>query len=377
LRLPHVGASSLADRAGIRRPGAHDVVGATQDTYSGRGQAGATGNSDIALRHYDRGVTTTFQVRTADLPREHRFEAWSEMARKTHVPVLIDTAYAREFLAFHYGMDLGPVQMSRAGYPPIRGRRTAAMVRASDPESVLLLHVTRGVVAVERRGRQVRLERGGLVALDTSSPVTWLNPVPARDMILNLPASLIGVRRAQVETILGVPMRSTGGIGGLLRYVLRDLLRHGTSYEPAVVTRLASVATDLLAIVAQSGVGSRPSASDTDRIRQLQIYSYMEEHLTDPALTPDRVAIANGVSVRHLDRLLQADGTSPWAWIRHQRLERCRRDLVDPAHAGRPIAAIGSRWGFGDPAGFNRAFRGQYGLPPGEYRRRHAGGGTD
>jgi AraC-like DNA-binding protein len=322
-------------------------------------------------------VTTTFQVRTADLPCEHRFEAWSEMARKTHVPVLIDTPHSHDFRAFHDAMDLGPVQMSRAGYPPIRARRTAAMVRASDPESVLLLHVAQGEVGVERRGRQVRLGPGGLVALDTSSPVTWLNRVPARDMILNLPASLLGPRRAQVETILGVPLRSKGGVGGLLRYVLRDLFRHGASYDPAVVTDLVATATDLLTTLGQSRVGSRPSALNKERIRLLQIYSYMEENLTNPALTPDMVAVANGVSVRQLDRLLQADGRSPSAWIRRQRLERCRDALVDPAHAGRPVAAIGSRWGFGDPAGFNRAFRGQYGLPPGEYRRRHARGGTD
>jgi transcriptional regulator GlxA family with amidase domain len=213
--------------------------------------------------------------------------------------------------------------------------------------------------------------------VDTSSPVTCLNGVPTRDMILNMPASLIGLRRVQLEKILGVPMSSKGGVGGLLRYVLRDLFRHGASYEPAVVARLVATATDLLTMVAESGLGSRPSVSNKERIRQIQIYSYMEECLTDPALTPEMVAAANGVSVRQLDRLLQADGTSPSAWIRRQRLERCRRDLVDPAHARRPIAAIGSRWGFGDPACFNRAFRGEYGLPPGEYRRQHGGDCTD
>ena len=37
----------------------------------------------------------------------------------------------------------------------------------------------------------------------------------------------------------------------------------------------------------------------------------------------------------------------------------------------RTIVSIGARWGFPDPVTFNRAFRREYGLPPGEYRRRH------
>ena len=38
--------------------------------------------------------------------------------------------------------------------------------------------------------------------------------------------------------------------------------------------------------------------------------------------------------------------------------ERCRRDLVNPALADRPVAAIASRWGFVDAAHFSRVFQG-------------------
>ena len=55
-------------------------------------------------------------------------------------------------------------------------------------------------------------------------------------------------------------------------------------------------------------------------------------------------------------------------WIRGRRLERCRRDLADPALASRPVAAIAARWGFSSAADFSRAFRAVHGLPPAEYR---------
>lgn len=55
--------------------------------------------------------------------------------------------------------------------------------------------------------------------------------------------------------------------------------------------------------------------------------------------------------------------------VREQRLEKCRRDLADPACAGRPIHAVASRWGFTDAAAFSHAFRAAHGSTPTDYRR--------
>jgi AraC-like DNA-binding protein len=58
-------------------------------------------------------------------------------------------------------------------------------------------------------------------------------------------------------------------------------------------------------------------------------------------------------------------------WIRSRRLERCRRDLLDPALATRTVEAIGERWGLTDAAHFSRVFRRRFGAPPAEYRLLH------
>jgi transcriptional regulator GlxA family with amidase domain len=60
-------------------------------------------------------------------------------------------------------------------------------------------------------------------------------------------------------------------------------------------------------------------------------------------------------------------------WIRTRRLERCRRDLLDPAQATRPVAAIAARWGFRSAIHFSRVFRATCDVPPHEYRLRHNG----
>jgi AraC-like DNA-binding protein len=56
-------------------------------------------------------------------------------------------------------------------------------------------------------------------------------------------------------------------------------------------------------------------------------------------------------------------------WLRDRRLERCRRDLADPALGHLGAAEIAAAWGLRSPSHFSRLFRAAYGRPPSEARR--------
>jgi AraC-like DNA-binding protein len=75
------------------------------------------------------------------------------------------------------------------------------------------------------------------------------------------------------------------------------------------------------------------------------------------------------MSVRSLYSLFEEQETSVAGWIRHRRLERCRRDLLDPARLAEPVSAVAARWGITNAAHFSRAFRAVYGTTPVDYRR--------
>ena len=105
---------------------------------------------------------------------------------------------------------------------------------------------------------------------------------------------------------------------------------------------------------------------------RLRAGSYIEAHLGDPTLTPERVARACFISTRYLHRVFSEEGISVCDWIRGERLARCRRDLLDPALANEPIAAIAARWGL-PSAHVSRLFRAAYGCSPRDFRRRTRG----
>jgi AraC-like DNA-binding protein len=101
----------------------------------------------------------------------------------------------------------------------------------------------------------------------------------------------------------------------------------------------------------------------------LRVHAFIEEHLGEIDLAPGIVAAAHHISLRHLHRLFETQHTTVAGWIRHRRLERCRKDLADPAQHTMPVSAVAARWGLPDSAHFSRLFRHTYGLPPAEYRR--------
>jgi len=70
-----------------------------------------------------------------------------------------------------------------------------------------------------------------------------------------------------------------------------------------------------------------------------------------------------------LHALFHGSGHTPAGWIRHRRVEACKRDLADPAAGTVPVAAIGARWGFADPSHFGQVFKAATGLTPAEFRR--------
>lgn len=105
-----------------------------------------------------------------------------------------------------------------------------------------------------------------------------------------------------------------------------------------------------------------------------QAKTWIEKALPDPELAPSNVASALHISTRSLHRLFEKDGDTVGAWVRERRLERCRRDLGDPAFDALPVSHVGARWGLWDAAHFSRSFKSRYGVPPTLYRQEVAGG---
>jgi AraC-like DNA-binding protein len=120
-------------------------------------------------------------------------------------------------------------------------------------------------------------------------------------------------------------------------------------------------------VALQTQPAAARSVSSRDHM-VLRIRDHIERHLEDATLSPENVAKAQHISVRHLHRLFEDEPVTVAKLIQQRRLEQCARELALGGEPAPPVAAVAQRWGFNSPAHFSRVFRSVYGLPPRDWR---------
>jgi AraC-like DNA-binding protein len=229
-------------------------------------------------------------------------------------------------------------------------------------------------LVLEQDGRAAYLRPGDFAIADLSRPssATGAGRFPKRLVSLKVPRALLPLPPREVARLTAVRMSGRDGSGALVSTLLRRMVRDLDTYGPAEATRISTAVLDLIAATV-AGRLELPTAPPPNVRRHAllqRVYAFVDRHLDDPGLAPATIAAAQHISVRQLHKLFEAENHTVAEWTRLRRLDRCRRDLADPALSDRPVAAIATRWGFTDPAHFYRLFRATYGTPPGEYRQR-------
>jgi AraC-like DNA-binding protein len=309
---------------------------------------------------------------TAYLPPGDRLAAWAETTGQ---------ALVRTQLSFHEAggrasiqtMPLGPAQLSVMSYMPLSSRRTPRLIRQSDPELYQLALTTGGRQSVEQAGQQARLDPGDLVVYDSSRPFDAIvepDLSGARSVLLQFPRKLLPLPETAVVPLCGTTLSGQANIGRLLAQLLTGLVETHAEITHVDGIRLGNTALDLTAALLAHHADRQALLPTGSRQRVLfeQTNAYIVTHLHDPGLAPDAIAAAHFISTRYLHRIFQQHHTTVSDVIRKQRLDRCRRDLTDPAQRTVPIATIAMRWGYPRASDFTRAFRTAHGMPPSEYR---------
>ncbi|MEU1517484.1 helix-turn-helix domain-containing protein [Streptomyces sp. NPDC005811] len=267
---------------------------------------------------------------------------------------------------------LGPLHVITTEAGPRRVPGTArAVARFTADGQVTVLLQDSGCAIVGQSGRRTPLPSGSLAFTDPTRPYTLTCPDRSRTHAFRLPPQSLGLREADLRRIGEEPVRPDSGTTALVVPFLCRLADQAGTYAPHLRPLLARNAADLLATVAAERLAHDPPRPDGDAAGTLlrsRIKGFIEDHLTDPDLTPRSIAAAHHLSVRHVHRLFQQEGTTVGGWIRHRRLEACRRALGRPARDAPALTAVAHRFGFTSYSHFSRAFRAAYGMSPREWR---------
>lgn len=322
-------------------------------------------------------------VDTRSVPPAERFECWHEAASKIFFPLRIERERAvptfGPFFGRVLGHRLGPIQAYRVTGDPNTCIRTPLGIRAGDPEELQLHLVRRGNCRVSQQDRAGVLVPGDLCTQDTSRPYTIdiINgraDEPFELIVFNFPKYLLGPHADHISTRTAMRIAGDSGLAARIGPFLTGLLDGLDDGSVAESDGLTDSMVGLLRSLFSSGRPAVPS--DPAALLLRRIHAYIEQHLAEPGLGPEQIAGAHFISVRYLHKLFQHEGTSVSKLVQLRRLERCRRDLADPALAGHTIESVCSAWGMTNADHFSRVFRAAYGCPPRRWRARALGGGT-
>ncbi len=151
-----------------------------------------------------------------------------------------------------------------------------------------------------------------------------------------------------------------------LRVHMMELTSGDLSLSESETGLLADSLCNLVALAAAEGIPSRRLQGE---LQIEALLAFCRQNLGDPDLSPQQAADHLGISVRTLHSRFRQIGQSFGRWLRENRLEGCSAALRDANQRALNISEIAYRWGFNDLSYFNKAFRAQFDMTPGEWRQ--------
>lgn len=303
----------------------------------------------------------------AEVAAAERTEAWEDTLASNYRQWEVPTRVEAGFTAQLRHRDIAGLRVVECICDPCHGRRLEQHV-SRDDAAYIGVQITKSGRECFRRGDQTQwVGPGDLVIWTSDQPTEFTVTERLHKVSLILPWNDLRDRLPRNGHFHGSVLDSRSGIGAVLYSHIEALARQLDMLESGDLCAVRRATCELLTAAMSGGIDPAAQPLSQQYLRRLQ--DYVLDHLQDECLSPTGIAQAHHISPRYLHLLFAQTGQSVSAYIRQQRLERCRDTLKNPAHRERSVAEIAYQWGFSDPAHFSRVYKQQFGQTPGEQRR--------
>lgn len=235
--------------------------------------------------------------------------------------------------------------------------------------AILLVEAQECVKSVTLQdGREARLGTGDFTLCDTTRPYDVQCDGACRVLVVGIPRTLLLRYVPFPEELTAVAMSARDSMNGLVSDYLRNLWTRFPQGPPmADAWQVCQATMSLIAGAYDRLLQTRSTRRSAASVHRARIRSYIEQHLTDPELTPTSIAAGCQINVRYMHRLQALENETLARYILRRRLEECARELA-ALQRRRSITEIAFLYGFKSATHFGRAFRDRYGVSPGRYQ---------
>ena len=262
---------------------------------------------------------------------------------------------------------IGNVLLTEMDMSEVHGIREGELLDPPSEAFFNLCHVTHGTVETHGRNHSGVQSPETIYVWISSEPVEFF--VTERVTFLNIMVPVNQIeRRLRRFNKSNVLLSSNTGPGKLFcghLLGLASVAREKSHIDEQCVSEATlQLVANLLRCSVEIGV---VSGSRERLLRELRDYVSNNIHRTD--LSPKLVASEFGLSVRYIHKLFRETDESMMRFVRAERLEAARADLLDPYFKDLSITEISYKFAFSDSGNFSRIFKEKFGVSPKEYRQ--------
>ncbi|MBB4425416.1 AraC-like DNA-binding protein [Bradyrhizobium sp. CIR48] len=300
---------------------------------------------------------------TLDHPTHEQFSYWREVLCEAFITLDPERKGRGGFRGDVTANLLSDVNVTTLVTEEHRVLRGPAEIRKSPVEYYFINMQIKGDVLAKQRGREVLIRPNEFYIVDSTEPYDL-------DYRSDLEIYSFRVPKKQLEPLLRNPAERTAmrvsretPLGMLAVDFLQSVIRLPATIPPSATPDVARIMTELVALsLGGNADAMHQPGGAIDNALLTSIQRFIDQNLSDPTLSVEKVCHRFGMSRRHLHRLFEPCDMTFGEFVRNRRLELCAAEFS--RGSSRPISVIALSAGFNDISHFNHSFRRRFGVSP-------------
>ena len=313
---------------------------------------------------------------TAKFARDRRYVAWQEAICDVYLKVDVASGRRDDYQGFIREARFGNVVVTDTLLSEQQITRHNRHIAQLDKDCFYIQFIQQGHINVEQSGKSLLSNSASAAVFCASERYTLQCEGKVRAYYVEVARDAFAQRFSSGRIPVIAPIRVDFGMGRIAAEFCASVAANADALAEPTRAKIGEELIDVLALALECGPEQSTLGERAAReARLLSIKAWIEEHLSDPALTLEKVAKRNHVSLRQLHYLFELCDTTPSDWIWRRRLERSHEQLASD-QTGLSVTEIAFRNGFSSSSHFSTLFRRSFGMKPTEARKGGAPAGA-